>query len=298
MMTAEPGATGAAGGTLFLVPTPIGNVRDITMRAVDVLGSVRVIAAEDTRVAGTLLRTLGIRARLLSYHDFNEQARSEQLIGLLLAGQDVALISDAGTPLLNDPGFRIVGAAIAAGVRVCPLPGPSAILTALVGSGLPCHRFEYVGFLPRKSAARQAAIGQLASQPATLVLFEAPHRLRATVADLRAGLGDREAVLARNLSKRDERYLRGPLSVIEAELAASDQVRGEYTIVVAGASGPDLAAADQLGDRLIGALLRHGVAPRVVRDVARNVTGLPRNRIYQRLAELQQAAGDGDSGSS
>jgi 16S rRNA (cytidine1402-2'-O)-methyltransferase len=297
-MAAEPDATGAAGGTLFLVPTPIGNVRDITMRAVDVLRSASVIAAEDTRKAGTLLRTLGIRARLISYYDFNEQARSEQLIGLLRAGQDVALVSDAGTPLLNDPGFRIVGAAIAAGLRVRPLPGPSAILTALVGSGLPCHRFEYVGFLPRKSAARQAAIGQLAGQPATLVLFEAPHRLPATVADLRAGLGDRDAALARNLSKSDECFIRAPLSVIEAELAAGGQVRGEYTIVVAGAGGPDLTAADQLGDQLIGALLRHGLAPRVVRDVVKDVTGLPRNRVYQRLAELQRAAPDDDAGLS
>jgi 16S rRNA (cytidine1402-2'-O)-methyltransferase len=291
VMAAGPDATGAGAGTLFLVPTPIGNVRDITTRAVDVLRSASVIAAEDTRKAGTLLRTLGIRARLLSYYDFNEQARSEQLIGLLLAGQDVALISDAGTPLLNDPGFRVVTAAIAAGLSVCPLPGPSAILTALVGSGLPCHRFEYVGFLPRRPAARKAAIGRLASQQATLVLFEAPHRLPETVADLRAVLGDRDAALARNLSKSDECYLRGPLSAVEAELAALDQVRGEYTIVVAGASGPDLAAADQLGDRLIGALLRHGAASRLIRDVVRDVTGLPRNRVYERLEELRQAPG-------
>lgn len=293
-MSAEPAAVpgdpaDTGPGTLFLVPTPIGNVRDITMRAVDVLRSVSVVGAEDTRKAGTLLRLLNIRARLVSYYDFNEQARSEQLIGLLQAGQDVALISDAGTPLLNDPGYRIVSAAIAAGLRVCPLPGPSAIPTALVGSGLPCHRFEYVGFLPRKSAARQAAISELAGRPATLVLFEAPHRLTTTLADLRAGLGDRDAALARNLSKSDERFLRGPLSAIEAELAAEAEVRGEYTIVVAGAGQPDLTAADQLGDQLIGALLSRDVPPRVVRDVVKDVTGLPRNRIYQRLQAAQQA---------
>src|SRR5262245_61373729 len=188
-------------GTLFLVPTPIGNPRDITLRAIDVLRTVSVIAAEDTRKAQTLLRALDIRARLVSYHDVNEQSRSAYLMRLLEAGQDVALIPDAGTPMVNDPGHRVVVAAIAAGYRVCPLPGASAAVTALIGSGLASHRFEYVGFLPRRAAARQAAIGRLADLPATLVLFEAPRRLRETIADLRTVLGDRNAAVARNLTK-------------------------------------------------------------------------------------------------
>lgn len=287
-MAATPGPSAAGPGTLYLVPTPIGNFRDITVRAVDVLRAVAVIAAEDTRKAATLLRVLGIQAKLVSYYDFNEQSRSDQLLRLLQAGQDVALISDAGTPLLNDPGYRIVTAAIAAGIRVCPLPGPSAILTALVGSGLPAHRFEYAGFLPRKSAARQAAIRQLADLPATLIFFEAPHRLLATLADLRETLGDRDAALARNLSKSDEQFVRGALSVIETALAAQAEVRGEYTVVVAGAAERDFDAADQLADQLARALLERGVAPHVVRDVVKDVTGLPRNRVYQRLQAVQQ----------
>ncbi len=299
-MAAIPDPTAAGPGILYLVPTPIGNFRDITVRAMDVLRAVAVIAAEDTRKAGTLLRVLGIQARLLSYYDFNEQSRSEQLLRMLQSGQDVALISDAGTPLLNDPGYRIVSAAIEAGVRVCPLPGPSAILTALVGSGLPSHRFDYAGFLPRKSAARQAAVRQLAGLPATLIFFEAPHRLLATLRDLRETLGDRDAAVARNLSKNDEEYLRGPLSAIEAELTARTEVRGEYTVVVAGAAERDFDAADQLADQLARALLERGVALHLVRDVVKEVTGLPRNRVYQRLQALQAQVqeGGGQAGNS
>jgi 16S rRNA (cytidine1402-2'-O)-methyltransferase len=299
-MAAIPDPTAAGPGILYLVPTPIGNFRDITVRAMDVLRAVAVIAAEDTRKAGTLLRVLGIQARLLSYYDFNEQSRSDQLLRMLQSGQDVALISDAGTPLLNDPGYRIVSAAIEAGVRVCPLPGPSAILTALVGSGLPSHRFDYAGFLPRKSAARQAALRQLAGLPATLIFFEAPHRLLATLRDLRETLGDRDAAVARNLSKNDEEYLRGPLSAIEAELTARTEVRGEYTVVVAGAAERDFDAADQLADQLAGALLERGVALHLVRDVVKEVTGLPRNRVYQRLQALQAQLqeGGGQAGNS
>src|SRR5712691_7004665 len=275
---AEPGL-----GTLFLVPTPIGNFRDVTLRAIDVLRAVAVVAAEDTRKARTLLRAWDITARLVSYYDFNEQSRSVQLLRMLQAGKDVALITDAGTPLVNDPGYRIVAAAIAAGVRVCPLPGASAALTALIGSGLPSHRFTYVGFLPRKSAARQAAAAALADLPATLIFFEAPHRLAGTVADLREVLGDRNAALARNLTKADEEYLRGPLSAIAAELAGRGEIRGEYTLLVAGAGERETTATEGLADRMARALLRHGVQPHAVRDVIREVTGLPRNLVYERV---------------
>lgn len=296
-------ATTSAPGTLYLVPTPIGNFRDITIRAVDVMRAVAVIAAEDTRKARTLLNALGIQARLVSYYDFNEQSRSDQLLPLLQAGQDIALISDAGTPLLNDPGYRIVSAAIAAGARVCPLPGASAVLTALVGSGLPTHRFDYAGFLPRKSAARQAVIRQLAELPATLIFFEAPHRLLATVSDLREVLGDRNAALAHNLTKKDEEYVRGPLSGIEAALTARAEIRGEYTICVAPAAEREFGAADELADRIVRALLERGIPPHTVRDVVKDVTGLPRNRVYRAIqaaqeettAAVQQAGRDQDA---
>jgi 16S rRNA (cytidine1402-2'-O)-methyltransferase len=285
-------ATSPVPGTLFVVPTPIGNPGDITLRAIDVLRSAEVIAAEDTRKARTLLRALDIKANLVSYYDFNERSRSPQLLRLLAAGKNVALITDAGTPLVNDPGYHVVTAAIANGARVSPLPGPSAALTALVGSGLPVQRFEYVGFLPRKQAARRAAAAALAGQPATLIFFEAPHRLRDTVADLRDVLGDRNAALARNLTKSDEEYLRGPLSQIAAELDLRGEIRGEYTILVAGAQPQEeMPASEALADRLARILFQHGVVPHAVRDVVREVTGLPRNQVYERVGAAQRAAG-------
>jgi 16S rRNA (cytidine1402-2'-O)-methyltransferase len=293
--TAPMTGTARAGpGCLFLVPTPIGNVRDTTARAGDVLRAVEVVAAEDTRKARTLLRALDIQARLVSYYDANEVARSAELLRVLQAGGDVALITDAGTPLVSDPGYRIVAAAIENGARVCPLPGPSAAITALVGSGLPPQQFQYVGFLPRKAAARRAAAAALASLPATLIIFEAPHRLRDCLADLTDVLGDRRAALARNLTKPDEEYLRGPLSVIAGELGLRDEVRGEYTLVIAGADGAETAgAAAALADRMARSLLRHAVPPHVVRDVLREVTGLPRNEVYERVQAAQRPEGAG-----
>lgn len=290
---AAPGAPGAetAAGTLYLVPTPIGNFRDITLRAIDVLRAAAVVAAEDTRKARTLLRALDIEASLVSYYDFNEEARSGQLLAALRQGRDVAVITDAGTPLVNDPGYRIVTAAIAAGIRVVPLPGPSATLTALIGSGLPSHRFEYVGYLPRKSAARRAAVQALAEGPATLIFFEAPHRLLDMLGDLLAELGDRNAALARNLTKPGEEFLRGPLSVIIAELAGRDAVRGEYTLVVTGAEKGITTAAEDLAARMARALLARGVPARTARDVVTDVAGLPRNQAYDLVRLLQEDAG-------
>jgi 16S rRNA (cytidine1402-2'-O)-methyltransferase len=284
-------ADGAAEpGTLYLVPTPIGNLRDITLRALDVLRSADVVAAEDTRKAVTLLRAHDIQARLLSYYDQNEQARTPQLLRMLAGGQDVALITDQGTPLVNDPGYRIVTAAIAAGLPVRSLPGPSAVLTALTGAGLATHSFHYAGYLPRKSAARRAAAGELARVPATLIFFEAPHRLLDTLRDLAEVLGDREAALARNLTKPGEEFVRGRLSRITAELAARDEVRGEYTLVVEGAQERP-AGSEELGSRLARALLGHGVAPGVIRDVVRDVAGLSRNEAYDVVTRAREDPG-------
>jgi 16S rRNA (cytidine1402-2'-O)-methyltransferase len=273
-------------GILYLVPTPIGNPRDITQRAVDVLTTVGVIAAEDTRHARTLLQPLGASARVLSYYDHNEESRAVQLVDELRTGTDVALISDAGTPLVNDPGYRLVVAAVDAGIRVCALPGANAPLTALVGSGLPSSTFHYAGFLPRKAAARRAAVERLRDLTATLVLFEAPHRLAETLDDLRSVLGDRPAALARNLSKVDEEYLRGPLSALHARLAALDTVRGQHTVVVAGAPEEIRSDAEVLAERLAAAILHHGGDRRLARDVVQEVAGLPRNRAYDLVREV------------
>jgi 16S rRNA (cytidine1402-2'-O)-methyltransferase len=286
-------------GTLYLVPTPIGDPRDITLRAMDVLAGVGVVAAEDTRKTLSLLQSLGIEARrMFSYHDHNEESRSPQLLTMLCDGIDVALVSDAGTPLVNDPGYRLVTAAIAAGVRVRPLPGASATVTALVGSGLPNHRFHYAGFLPRRGAARRAALEELREIPATLIFFEAPHRIAETVRDMCEVLGDRPAALARNLSKVDEAFLRGPLSGLAADLAAQDVVRGQYTVVVGGAPEERTADAEGLADRLTEAVLRHGGGTRLARDVVKDLTGLPRNWVYERvrLAEERISAGSPPGG--
>jgi 16S rRNA (cytidine1402-2'-O)-methyltransferase len=274
----------AGTGTLYLVPTPIGNPRDITLRAVDVLGRVAVIACEDTRHARTLLRQLEIGAeRLLSYHDHNEEARSRQLLATLRDGEDVALISDAGTPLVNDPGYRLVASAIAEGVPVVPLPGASATITALIGSGLPNDRFLYAGFLPRKSAARRAVLGELRGVAATLIFFEAPHRIVETLDDMRAVLGDRPVALGRNLTKSGEEFLRGPISAVADRLRAEQTVRGEFTVVVGG--GAQAAAEDEhaLAERLIDTMARHGADRRLIREVLREVTDLPRNWVYDRV---------------
>ncbi len=268
-------------GTLFLVPTPIGHPDDITLRAIDTLKRVELIAAEDTRNARTLLQPLGIDTKLISYHDHNEESRAVHLVNLLRDGQSIALISDAGTPMVNDPGYRLLQAAIAAEVEVVPLPGASAAISALIGSGLPVHRFFYGGFLPRKEAARQAAIRDLLGLDASLIFFEAPHRLLEMVRDLRAVLGDRRAVLARSISKRDERFIRGTLTELESELAAQETVRGQYTVVVEGSADAVDDVVVQQARELAAALTRHGADPRLTRAVVQDLTGLSRNQVYE-----------------
>lgn len=272
-------------GTLYLVPTPIGNPRDITLRAIDVLREVGLIAAEDTRHARTLLQPLGIDTRLVSYHDHNEESRTGQLLEALLAGQQVALISDAGTPMVNDPGYRLTVAAIKAGIRVVPLPGASAPISALVGSGLPVHRFCYAGFLPRKAAARQAALRSLAGIDGSLIFFEAPHRLLEMVRDLHAVLGNRRAALARSISKPDEQFLRGTLAELESELAGLETVRGQYTVVVGGAEPGTGSAERAAAGRIAAVLLNSGADPRLTRTAVQELTGLTRNEVYELVAE-------------
>jgi 16S rRNA (cytidine1402-2'-O)-methyltransferase len=272
-------------GTLYLVPTPIGNPRDITLRALDVLRSVAVIAAEDTRHYTTLARAHDLPVRSLSYHEHNEEARTSQLIARLEGGDDVALVSDAGTPLLSDPGFTLVRAATAAGIPVTSLPGASAITTALAASGLPPLPFRFIGFPPRTSAKRMSFFAKLAADAATLVAFEAPHRLAATVADARAALGDRNAVLARSITKAHERYQRGRLSELGRHLADEGEVRGECTLLI---EGSDRAAAAPEADddarllaeaggsvRTIAAFLvaRHGMSRRAAYETAQRAMG-------------------------
>lgn len=220
-------------GTLYLVPTPIGNLGDITSRALEIIKAVELIACEDTRVTGKLLSLYGVKKRMLSYYNFNEQARLPQLLSVLTGGGDVAIISDAGSPGLSDPAYRIIRAAIDNGIKISPLPGANSVIPALTASGLPLDRFFFEGFLPQKSAARKNRLAKLRELDHTLIFFESPFRIEKTVADLLEVLGDRPACLAREISKMYEEFIRGKLSEILTQISQR-RLKGEFVIVVAG----------------------------------------------------------------
>lgn len=275
-------------GTLYIVPVPIGNADDLTVRGREVLASVAVVAAEDTRHFGTLARHHGIESRAVSYHDHNEVARARELLERLRGGEDVALVSDAGTPLVSDPGYRLVRAAIAADVKVQSLPGASAVTTALAASGLPPHPFRFLGFLPRAAAARRAALDAVAADQATIVAFEAPHRLTDALRDAVTALGDRPACLARNLTKPHERYQRGPLSTLIGALDDEGDVRGECTLVIGGATDARTDAAEAEADARL--LLAEGAPPRTVQALLTRRRGLSKREAYAMVLRLR----DGD----
>ncbi len=268
-------------GTLYIVATPIGNLSDITYRAVDLLRRAALIACEDTRHARKLLDHYAIATPTLSLHEHNETARTAGLVARLLAGADVALISDAGTPLVSDPGYRLVEAALAAGVRVVPVPGPSSVVAALSAAGLPTHAFRFCGFLPPKPAARRRAIEAVAGDPATLVWFEAPHRILAALDDLSAVLGDRPVALAREMTKLHEEFLRGPARELRDLLAARPAVQGEFTIVVSGATGEAPAAGDDEVRAAVAQLERSGLSRMdAIKEAARRF-GRPKREVYR-----------------
>lgn len=218
-------------GTLYLVATPIGNLADISHRALQVLRDAAVIACEDTRHTRKLLQHYGINTRTVSYHEHNEQQRAHELIALLNEGSDVAVVSDAGTPAISDPGFRLVRAAIENGITVTPVPGPSALISALVAAGLPTDEFFFGGFLPARSSARRARLSELRAIPGTLIFYEAPHRLAASLRDAYEVLGEREAVVARELTKLHEEIRRGRLGEL-AEYYANVEPRGEIVLLI------------------------------------------------------------------
>lgn len=274
-------------GSLYLVATPIGNLEDITARALRILRQVRLVAAEDTRQTRLLLAHYGINTSLTSYHEHNKIAKLPALLKALDEG-DVALVSDAGTPLLNDPGVELVRAALDAGHAVTPIPGPSAPLAALVASGLPVEAFLYLGYLPRKAAARRRSLAEVAGYPYTLVFLETPHRLRAALEDISAVLGDRQIAVARELTKLHEEIFRGPVSAAQ-ERFSREAPRGEITLVVAG----ELPSADPWPEsRLMAALedaLDRDEAPaRIARQIAER-SGWPRRQVYRRFMQLRDA---------
>jgi 16S rRNA (cytidine1402-2'-O)-methyltransferase len=281
----EVEAPPVAGG-LYLVATPIGNLRDITLRALEVLAAADVIACEDTRVTRKLLQRYAITTPLTLYHEHNAEAARPKILARLAAGEAVALVSDAGTPLVSDPGFKLVRAAQEAGHLVTALPGASAALAALLVAGFPTDRFFFAGFLPAKEGQRRARIAELARIPSTLVLFETGPRLARALADLATGLGKREAAICRELTKLHEEVRRGDLATL-AETCAGAAPRGEIVIVIA----PPACGVEQVDAGAIDAMLRRALASASVKDAVNEVaavTGRPKREIYQRALALKE----------
>ena len=266
-------------GRLYVVSTPIGNLEDITYRAVRVLKEVDWIACEDTRTTGHLLHHYGISTRTLSYHDHNEAERAAELFSRLQSGENGALVSDAGTPLLSDPGYRIVHGAVQAGIRVEALPGASALLAALVVSGLPTDQVHFGGFLPAKQGQRTRLLESLAQEPATLVFYEAPHRILDSLADIAAVLPNREVVAARELTKLHEEVLRGTATEILEKLATRDSIRGEFVVLISKATEPD--PDDMPIEESIQLLVAAGIERMdAIKTVARQ-RGLSKRDVYK-----------------
>jgi 16S rRNA (cytidine1402-2'-O)-methyltransferase len=272
-----------AAGRLDVVATPIGNLSDLSPRARDCLAEAHLIAAEDTRRTAQLLHAIGVSSKLISLHDYNEQGRIDALIEQLRAGKIIALVSDAGTPLLSDPGFALVRAVAAAGIDVRAIPGPSALTAALSIAGLATDRFAFEGFLPARTAQRRASIERLANEARTLVFFEAPHRIAATLADLAQSLGEaRQAVIARELTKLHETIYRGTLGELLARAQHdTDLARGEITLVVAGVAPQDAIGGDtQLLTRALQLLLGE-LPPARAAAIASQLAGCKRSEAYE-----------------
>ena len=266
--------------TLHVVATPIGNLGDLSPRARQVLGEVDAICAEDTRRSGQLLAHFGIDTPLLALHEHNEQQLAQRLVARLLAGDSLALVSDAGTPLVSDPGYRLVQAARAAGIRVSPVPGPCALIAALSVAGLPSDRFAFEGFLPAKASARRERLAALAGETRTLVFYESAHRIEESLADLCAAFGgERPAVLARELTKLFETVLDGTLANLQSRVQADpDQRKGEFVLVVQG-MGED-ADAKLAEGRRVHAILARQLPPSAAAKLAAEITGAPRKALY------------------
>ncbi len=283
-----------AAGTLYVVATPIGNLEDITLRALRVLKEVDAIACEDTRHTRLLLSRYGVTTPLVSYHEHNESRRTPELLTRLEGGRSIALVSDAGTPVLADPGFVLIRAAIAQDIPVVAVPGPSAVTAALAVSGLPTDRFLFLGFLPRRSAERRRLLEEISTLPYTLVFFEAPHRVAQTLADLQGALGDRSIAVVRELTKRFEDVTRGRLTEVIARLRTLPP-RGEFTVVVDGAAAD--AAAGQASDALRGhlaSLLSNGVAPSAAAKIIAAAHRVPRRAVYQMALQMRER-GNGET---
>jgi 16S rRNA (cytidine1402-2'-O)-methyltransferase len=271
---------------LYLVATPIGNLGDVTLRALETLAGADILAAEDTRVTRVLLDRYGIGKRAHAYHEYNADEAGPRLIAALASGKSVALVSDAGTPLVSDPGYRLVRQALEAGLRVVPVPGPSSVVTALSAAGLPSDSFYFAGFLPQKEKARRDRLAEIAAIPGTLIFFESPNRLPASLRDAADVLGShRQAAVCRELTKTYEEFRRGTLADLAGHYDGNPNVKGEIVVVVAppeAAAAPEGEALDDMLKVLAGQM----PAAKAAAEAARR-TGLPRKALYQRLLELK-----------
>jgi 16S rRNA (cytidine1402-2'-O)-methyltransferase len=273
-------------GTLYLVATPIGNLEDITHRALRILTEADVIACEDTRHTGAMLKHYGIKTKLISYHEHNERERAEELGRLLETGASIALVSDAGTPGISDPGFRLINVARQKGAQVVPVPGATAFVSALVASGLPTDQFFFGGFLPARAAQRRARFEEVRDFPSTLVFYEAPHRIAKALVDAREILGEREAAIARELTKLHEEIVRGRLSELAQKFASTEtSVRGEIVLVIDRTvinEGQDRNSTPDIATR-VAELESEGMDPRSAMKKAARELGLTRDEAYRRL---------------
>lgn len=278
-------------GTLYVVATPIGNLSDITLRALDVLKEVSLIAAEDTRVTRVLLDRYGIETRTTPYHQHSLDRKARQLLDILQSGDSVALVSDAGTPGISDPGHEIIGLAISEDIPVVVIPGPSAIITALVASGLPTRRFVFEGFPPRKTGERRAFFQSLRNETRTTVFYESPHRLLAVLKDMHAAFGDRRIAVIREATKMFEEVFRGGISDA-VERFTTVKARGELTIVLAGAAAAHLETTPDQIEASLRLLLEAGESERdAVREVAAEFS-VPKKEVYRRMILMKESSED------
>ncbi|HSH56804.1 MAG TPA: 16S rRNA (cytidine(1402)-2'-O)-methyltransferase [Halomonas sp.] len=277
--------------SLYVVATPIGNLQDLSPRAAAVLSEVAMVAAEDTRHTARLLRHLGVRVPMLSLHEHNEAARVDRIDACLAAGESIALVSDAGTPLISDPGFVLVRELRARGRRIVPIPGACALVTALSAAGLPTDRFTFHGFLPAKGGARRAQLEELAGRTETLVFYESPHRIRDTLMDIGAALGERHLVVGRELTKTFETFLEGSALELAAHMEDDpNQARGEFVVMVAGAPPREKGVGAEVeGEALLAALLAEGAGVKQAAGVASRLLGGARKAWYARAQALKDA---------
>jgi 16S rRNA (cytidine1402-2'-O)-methyltransferase len=274
-------------GILYVVATPIGNREDITLRALNILREVELVAAEDTRKSGKLLAHYGIKNRLISFHEHNENTRTPQLIGKLLDGTTIALVSNAGTPSVSDPGYRLIKAAIANKITVSPIPGVSAAIAAMSVSGLPTDSFVFIGFAPKKKGKRLKYLTGLSVEPRPLIFYESPQRILSLMEEIISCIGDRNAILAREMTKLHEEFVRGTVSQILKTIRARPAVKGECTLVVAGAKASEQINAEIVNTEIKKALQKgqNGLSE-IARDIAKKY-GLPKNEVYDLALKIK-----------